>query len=83
MKNELPKSNIFLLLFVMLIILNLQNQKKGAVMYAVLFMLTSAGLLFVVDAAHRAAEEKMLERIVEEARNRARKAKDAEEAPGQ
>jgi len=52
-------------------------------MYTIMYMLASAGLLFVVDASRRAAEEKMLERIVKEARARARKAREAEEASGE
>ncbi len=43
-------------------------------MLVVVFGLASAGLLFVVDSSKKAAEEKILENIVKEARARAKKA---------
>jgi len=42
--------------------------------FVVVFMLASAGLLFIVDSAQKAAEEKVLQDIVDQARARAKKA---------
>ncbi len=39
-----------------------------------LFGFTSAGLLFIIDSSKKAAEERVLEEIVREARARAKKA---------
>jgi len=43
-------------------------------MYTVMFLIASGGLFFIVDSSRRAAEEKVLEAIVKEARERAKKA---------
>lgn len=49
-------------------------------MLAVVYGLASAGLLFIIDSSKKAAEEKVLEEIVKEARARAKRALD-EKAP--
>ena len=43
-------------------------------MFFAAVMIASAGLFYVVDSAQAAAEEKLLEEIVQEARARAKKA---------
>jgi len=44
-------------------------------MFIVALAISTAGLFYIIDSAQVAAEEKLLEKIVEEARARARKAK--------
>lgn len=43
-------------------------------MFFVALAVSSAGLFYIIDSAKAAAEEKLLEQIVEEARARAKKA---------
>ncbi|MCK5834059.1 hypothetical protein KAH81_10380 [bacterium] len=43
-------------------------------MFSVIFGFSSLSLLFIFDSAKKAAEDKILEKIVREARERAKKA---------
>jgi len=47
-------------------------------MYTVIFMLASAATIFILDSSQKAAEEKILENIVKDARKRAKKAEAAD-----
>lgn len=48
-------------------------------MFGVIFGISSLGLLFIIDSSRKAAEDKILEEIVREARARAKRAVSSKE----